>query len=128
MKSRFDRRSFLKKAGGAALGATALTVAQPATRAIAETRISFRSHCPGDVRRHWPGPEYWPNPLQDWRVQDGRMECFSAGEDRNVVLLTREVAGRSGDLSLSVRLGRIDSAPLEKGFAGFRVGIKDPMK
>lgn len=129
MKNMLDRRSFLKNAGGAALGATALSVAGAGSPgAIAEARISFRSHWPGDVRRHWAGPEYWLNPLQDWRLSEGRLECFSPGEDRNVVLLTREVASRSGELALSVRLGRIDSAPLEKGFVGFRIGIKDRMK
>ncbi len=124
MGKRLDRRSFLKKAGSTALGATALTLARPALGAGAEERVSFRSAWPRDAERPWPGPEYWSNPLQDWRIREGRLECFSPGGDRNVFLLTRETAGRSGDLALDVRLGRIDSAPLEQGFVGFRVGIR----
>ncbi|MDE3148962.1 MAG: hypothetical protein KGL37_05785, partial [Acidobacteriota bacterium] len=126
MKNRLDRRSFLKRAGSTALGATAMTWVHPALGAEAGMRVSFQSAWPHDARRPWPGPGYWSNPLQDWRVRDGRLECFSPGGDRNVVLLTREVAERSGDLALGVRLGQIDSAPLENGFAGFRVGIKGP--
>ncbi len=127
MKNRINRRVFLKKAGGTALGATALHMARPALGAVADSRISFASAWPHDASRPWPGPEYWPNPLQDWRVRDGRLECFSAGGDRNVALLTRDVAKRRGDLWLSVRFGRIDDALPERGFVGLRVGIKSPM-
>ena len=126
MGNRLDRRSFLKKAGSTALGATALTLAGPtlSEAAATEERISFRSAWPREAERPWPGPEYWPNPLQDWRIRQGRLECFSPGGDRNVSLLTREVAGRSGDLTLGVRLGQIEAAPLARGFAGFRLGIR----
>ncbi len=55
----------------------------------------------------------------------GRLECIGAGGDRNVFLLTHEVAGRAGNVAMSVRLGRMEgSSHLEEGFAGFRVGIK----
>ena len=103
-----------------------MTWVRPALGAETGTSVSFRGAWPRKAARPWPGPEYWSNPLQDWRIRDGRLECFSPGGDRNVVLLTREVAGRSGDLLLSVRLGRLDTAPLEGGFAGFRVGIRNP--
>jgi hypothetical protein len=129
MKNRFDRRSFLKKAGSTALGATALTLAHPAhgSETTEEARVSFRSAWLPDTDRPWPGPEYWPNPLQDWRVRAGRLECFSPGGDRNVALLTRDVAARKGDLSLSVRLGKIGDVPLQRGFVGFRIGTKNEM-
>ncbi len=85
---------------------------------------AFRSSWPPAVERPWVGPEYWSNPLQDWRVSNGRLECFVAGADRNVFLLTREVDARKGNLAMSVKLGRLDSEPLKEGFAGFRLGIK----
>src|SRR5579862_6011347 len=69
--------------------------------------------------RPWIGPEYWSNPLQDWRLRNGRIECFVAGGDRNVFLLTHEVIDRPGALSMRVQLGRLeeDTAPLQAGFA-----------
>src|SRR6266849_10049200 len=75
--------------------------------------------------RPWIGPEFWSNPLQDWRLRNGRIECFVARGDRNVFLLTHEVTDQPGDLSMRVRLGRLeeDQAPLGRGFAGFRAGI-----
>lgn len=74
----------------------------------------------------WPGPAFWTNPLQDWRVRNARLECFVAGGDRNVYLLTREIAAIPGDIDISVRLGRLeeDREPLKDGFIGFRLGIR----
>lgn len=90
----------------------------------------FRSQWVKGVERPWAGPEYWANPLQDWRVKDGRLECIAAGGDRNVYLLTRELSAARGDLRMSVKLGRLesDTGPLKEGFAGFRVGIRGAFK
>jgi alkaline phosphatase D len=121
MTSRINRRSFLKRAG-----ATALTLAGPAL-GHSEDQNVFRSAWPSDAQRPWPGPEYWTNPVQDWRISSGRLECVSPGGDRNVALLTRTISARTGELALSVRLGQIEAAPLEHGFVGFRVGTRSQM-
>src|ERR1041385_9373706 len=119
-----DRRAFLKKSSGAALGATAVSLLGP-SRAEAAGARSFCSSWPQQAERPWAGPEYWTNPLQDWQIRNGRLECIGAGGDRNVFLLTHEVSGREGNLTMSVGLGRLESsAAQEAGFAGFRVGIK----
>ena len=127
LKKILNRRSFLKQSGTTAVGAAALTLGKPMLGSVTEPLESFHSAWPRNASRQWPGPEYWSNPLQDWRVSEGRLECFSPGGDRNVALLTRDVAERSGDLMLSVRLGKIGNEPLERGFVGFRVGIKNQM-
>ncbi len=90
----------------------------------------FQSNWPKDLERPWVGPEYWSNPLQDWRLRGGRLECIAAGGDRNVYLLTRDVSAAPGTLSMSVRLGRIeeDRAASGPGFAGFRLGIRGMFK
>lgn len=105
-----------------ALAALAALAFLPLVAAAAE----FQSNWPNDLERPWPGPDYWSNPLQDWRVRAGRLECFVAGGDRNVYLLTRELAPGAGDLAMSVKLGRLeeDTRRLEEGFAGFRLGIR----
>ncbi|MFN7936460.1 MAG: hypothetical protein U0R19_24235 [Bryobacteraceae bacterium] len=107
---RLSRRSFVTT-----------TVAAAAAHAA-----EFHSQWQPDLSRPWLGPEYWANPMQDWRIRNGRLECFIAGADRNVFLLTREVNASKGDLTMSVKLGRLeeDRQMLEAGFAGFRVGIK----
>jgi hypothetical protein len=139
-EKQMDRRAFLKTAGNTVLGATALVLSRPALGEPSESaeESTFVSW-PRDVNRQWPGPEYWPNPLQDWRIREGRLECFSPGGDRNVALLTREVSERSGDLLLGVRFGPLEGPPSAaaspappassspEGFVGFRVGVKNQM-
>ncbi|MEM7146619.1 MAG: alkaline phosphatase D family protein [Verrucomicrobiota bacterium] len=83
----------------------------------------FASNWSNLNNRTWIGPEYWANPLQDWRLNDGRVECTTAGANRNLFLLTHEVSPDKGDLTLSVRLGKIDPKATA-GVGGFRVGIQ----
>ncbi len=74
--------------------------------------------------RVWVGPELWANPLEDWRIQDGKLECTSGGPNRNVHVLTRQLGKQAGTLTMSVRTGRLDRTQA-KGSVGFRLGIQD---
>jgi PhoD-like phosphatase len=127
MTENVDRRSFLKRAGSTTLSAAALRMLGPSFFASAETSAGFQSAWPEDAVRVWPGPEYWANPLQDWQIRRGRLECIASGGDRNVALLTREISERSGDLHLRLKLGKLDGALPTEGFVGFRVGSKHQM-
>ncbi|MHC4943138.1 MAG: alkaline phosphatase D family protein [Planctomycetota bacterium] len=83
----------------------------------------FASDWPFQIDRVWPGPDYWSNPLQDWRVVQGRLECVRSGGLRNVRLLTREVVAEPGDLEVRVRLGALDpDEELTEGWVGFELG------
>ncbi|MGH9663787.1 MAG: twin-arginine translocation pathway signal protein, partial [Bryobacteraceae bacterium] len=90
----------------------------------------FPADAEGGGERPWIGPQFWSNPLQDWRLRNGRIECIVSGGDRNVYLLTHEATAQPGTLSLRVKLGRLeeDTAPIEQGFAGFRLGIHGTFK
>ena len=74
--------------------------------------------------RPWIGPEYWANPLQDWRLRDGRIECFVPGGERSVFLLTHELTAAAKPFEMIVRLGRMNPEETAEGFAGFRVGAR----
>jgi alkaline phosphatase D len=74
--------------------------------------------------RVWLGADYWANPMEDWRVNDGRLECVRGGANRNVHLLTHRLGEQPGELSLSVRLGLLGSGA-QQGSAGFAVGVLD---
>ncbi len=93
------------------------------TPALAADLLSGMSEEPP---RTWIGPDFWSNPLQDWRFRNQRMECAVSGGDRHVYILTRELSARPQKAVLQVQLGRLDEdqAPLGEGFAGFRIGIK----
>ncbi|MEA2064383.1 MAG: alkaline phosphatase D family protein, partial [Gemmatimonadota bacterium] len=86
----------------------------------------FHSNWPVGLERAWAGPEYWANPLQDWRISRGRLECHRSGGDRNVYLITRELAPHRGEFEMSVTLGQLeqDNQELTNGWAGFRIGSR----
>ncbi|MFO7693586.1 MAG: hypothetical protein R6V57_10920, partial [Vicinamibacterales bacterium] len=42
--------------------------------------------------RPWIGPDYWANPLQDWRIAGGALECTRTDPARSLMLLTRELS------------------------------------
>ncbi|HXG11612.1 MAG TPA: alkaline phosphatase D family protein [Gemmataceae bacterium] len=121
------RREFIQDTTllAAGLAVSAGAVAQPP----AAEGAAFVSRWDQCHDRVWLGPEFWANPLQDWRLAGGRIECVNAALDRNVHLLTRQLGPKRGDLRLSVRLGRI-GGPLGqgKGSAGFRIGIQGPLR
>ena len=50
------------------------------------SRADLQSQWPKGIERTWIGPEYWANPLQDWQLKAGRIECVASGGDRNVFL------------------------------------------
>jgi hypothetical protein len=124
-KTRLTRRRFI--AGSASLAAT--SVVAPLLRASsAQPAAEFRSRWDGCPDRVWLGPEYWANPLQDWQIANGRIECTNGAPDRNVHVLTRELSERKGNLGMSVRVGPVEGGmPATTGSAGFRIGAQGPL-
>jgi len=120
-----NRREFMR--GSAAIAAG---LSSAAGAAVFQEDSSFRSRWEEIPDRVWPGPETWTNPLQDWRVAGGRLECVNAAHDRNIQLLTRQVGVAPGEFRMSVRLGRLGEGALGKGkgSAGFRLGIQGPLR
>lgn len=55
--------------------------------------------------RPWPGPDFWPNRIQDWEVRDGRLWSSSPLPMRTVHLLTGSSNPAGGDLRISLTLG-----------------------
>lgn len=106
-------------------GTTATAVAVAASRThTAEAAAEFRSQWHDSPDRPWLGAEVWANPLQDWRVANGRAACVNAAADRNIHCLTRQLAPRAGDVRMAVRVGRVGGGALAgKGSFGFRLGI-----
>lgn len=116
---------------GTAVATTGLAVAAQlgAANAAPDSESVFLSPWHTAHDRIWLGAEYWANPLQDWRIAAGRIECVRADANRNVHLLTRQVSGRPGDLQMSVRIGRVAGGAINSGpgSAGFRIGVRGPL-
>jgi alkaline phosphatase D len=71
--------------------------------------------------RPWPGPELWPNRVQDWRVRGERLEAALSLPMRTVHLLTRGVAPRRGEVVVRIEMG-LDPTPASGTTTGERVG------
>ena len=52
-------------------------------------RADDRAHWPSDVTRPWIGPAFWANPMMDWRLRRGRLECHVSGVNHDVHWMTR---------------------------------------
>ena len=75
---------------------------------------------------HYLGNQIWSNPVQDWRINSGELECNVSGGERNIFLLTKSLTKDSGSFEMDVNLrplAEFISNP-SKGYVGFRLGVK----
>jgi alkaline phosphatase D len=72
--------------------------------------------------RVWLGGEFWANPMEDWRVSDGGVECLNAGPGRSVHSLTHQIM-QNGSFTMSVTTIRLEALKTDGG-AGFRIGVR----
>lgn len=75
----------------------------------------------GEGTRQWLGPSIWPNPMQDWSVDDGTIVAI-AGQDRTAHALGYWIAAETLDATVQVR-ATIDVSPGTLR-AGLRLGIR----
>ena len=74
------------------------------------------------VTRTWIGPEYWANPLMNWRLADGRIECSHGGWVNELHSLTHQLKPGKGSFTMTVTTGLLDRQGVsseEPIFAGF---------
>ena len=78
-----------------------------------------------EVTRHWIGPEYWSNPVMNWQLSDGRIECIHGGLVNEVHSLTHQLCEGDGNFVMRVKVGSMDreiDSVEEAVFAGFKFG------
>src|SRR5262249_37906371 len=102
----------------------AVAAAVPPVLGAVEAVPEFKSRWHLVPDRLWTGPEFWANPLQDWRVASGRLECVRPAPGRNAHVLTRDLGTHAGPIAMSVRLGALGRA---QGSAGFLIGVRGPL-
>ncbi len=88
----------------------------------------FKSDWNNTKNQIWLGADYWSNPLQDWRVLNGRVECLVSKPKRSFKLLTYEIENNiQGEFSMAVDIGTISTNTVidnSSAFAGFLIGVK----
>ena len=93
---------------------------------VANEDHTFTSDFNASENRTFIGPEYWANPMQDWQISNGRLECLVSKPNRNVHVLTRKIDTVSGDIEVKVdlRLLNKDELVSDKNWVGFSIGAK----
>ena len=86
----------------------------------------FAESFPEGITRVWVGEQYWANRLQDWQVNNGRLECVTSQANRNINLLTWRLEDEPGELFVSVKTGLLSEelAGGEKYWMGMRLGAR----
>lgn len=75
--------------------------------------------------RVWVGSEFWSNRLQDWKIQNGRLECISTNPNlllRTTHLINYRLANKDGDFSAKVDAGAIQSSRNADAAFGLLIG------
>lgn len=88
--------------------------------------VTYKSNWARMNDGHFLGSDIWPNPMQDWRINNKQLECYVSGGERNVFLLTRELSNLNGSFNMEVTI-RPSATFLKQpkqGYVGFRVGVK----
>jgi len=91
-----------------------------------ETESGFKSDFSSSQERVWIGPEYWANPMQDWQINNGALECLVRKKNRNVHLLTQKLDTTKGNLKMQVSLKVFSpqTDKIHKNWVGFSIGSK----
>jgi len=75
--------------------------------------------------RVWIGSEFWSNRLQDWKIQNGRLECIQNQARlmmRTSHLINLRLAKQDGDFFMSVDQGPLQSSQNKDAASGFLIG------
>ncbi|UCG26800.1 MAG: hypothetical protein JSV24_07400 [Bacteroidales bacterium] len=75
--------------------------------------------------RVWIGEDFWSIPLEDWKIQDGRLECIGNRSNMKANLLTYYLKPGNGTFTIRVSSGLLHKETQE-GTVGFSLGVKDP--
>ncbi|GAB5404539.1 MAG: hypothetical protein Aurels2KO_27700 [Aureliella sp.] len=122
--SKTNRRTALKSLGVATAAASSSSLnGAKAAAAAAETPDPNASTWHLYPDRVWLGGDYWANPMENWRVKDGGIECQSLSSGRNVHWITKRCADPLAGFSTTITVRQLEESKKDGG-AGFRIGAR----
>lgn len=74
--------------------------------------------------RIWVGKDFWSVPLEDWKVEDGKLFCIGGIPDSRVNLLTHVIYPEAGDFQVSAKVMLTNKGNVP-GSAGLLIGAYD---
>jgi hypothetical protein len=88
-----------------------------------ETPAEFASQWTAAPNRPWIGPSFWANRWQDWRIQDGRVECTGNRLAwRTLHLLDHRLEADGDQAEIRVQLGMTGQPGGDGAWAGLLLG------
>ena len=87
-------------------------------------KTEFSANFDNTHDRVWVGKDFWSVPLEDWKVEDGRLHCVGTVPNSRVNLLTRVLSPGAGNFEASVKISLKEKGNVP-GSAGLLVGLYD---
>jgi len=93
---------------------------------LSKKKQNFKSDFSSTIARTWVGPQYWTNPIQDWQIENGELECLVSKANRNIHILTKKMEAKDGSLNMKVnfKLFNLKPSKANKSWVGFSIGSK----
>jgi len=87
-------------------------------------KFYFLRNLSPEIQRTYLGEMFWGNRLQDWQINNERLECISGTEAlRTVHILTHQLNEKKESFRITVQIGTIHENPVsEDAFAGLLIG------
>lgn len=86
--------------------------------------VSFTKNFSAINDRTWIGEQFWAVPMEDWSIQNGRLQHAGKEKKNRVHLLTHTLKQGDGMVTMQSAMGINNDFPA-KGSTGFCVGIVD---
>jgi phosphodiesterase/alkaline phosphatase D-like protein len=74
--------------------------------------------------RIWVGKDFWSIPLEDWKIENGKLVCTGEVPGSRVNLLTHVISPEAGDFQVSAKIMLTEKSDVP-GSAGFLIGAHD---
>jgi len=84
----------------------------------------FSANFDNTNNRIWVGKDFWTIPLEDWKVEDGKLFCIGEAPNSRVNLLTHVLSAEAGDFQVSAKIMLTEKGNVP-GSAGFLIGAHD---
>ncbi len=104
------------------LGIIAFIVLLAATSCKQKAEFSANFDYTND--RIWVGRDFWSIPLEDWKVENGKLHLIGTVPNSRVNLLTSVLSPEAGDFTISAKINLTNKGKMP-GSAGFLIGVYD---
>ena len=87
-------------------------------------KLEFSADFDNTNDRIWVGRDFWSIPLEDWKVENGKLHLIGTVPNSRVNVLTSVLSPDAGDFEISAKINLTDKGKLP-GSAGFLIGLHD---